>query len=334
MPRKSRTDAPGALHHIIIRGIERKKIFRSDYDRSDFVGRLAELVPETQTECFAWALIPNHAHLLFRTGSVPVSRLMSRLLTGYAGWFNKKYHRHGQLFQNRYKSILCQEDAYLKELVRYIHLNPLRAGIVEDLKELDKYSWCGHSSVMGKKKQPWQNVDYVYRLFSEKKKEARKIYRAFVKKGIDEGKREDLTGGGLLRSQGGWAALKGYRKAGIRVKGDERILGDSDFVEKVLKSAQESLEEKYGLKNRGYDFDKAVQRVSKLMDMDVSQVLAFGKVPKTVQARALLCFFAHRKLGMTTVEIAGRLKISQSAVSRLSRKGEIIEREKSIKLIE
>ncbi len=334
MPRKSRIDAPGALHHIIIRGIERKKIFRSDYDRSNFVGRLAELVPETQTECFAWALIPNHAHLLFRTGSVPVSRLMSRLLTGYAGWFNKKYHRHGQLFQNRYKSILCQEDAYLKELVRYIHLNPLRAGIVEDLKELDKYSWCGHSSVMGKKKQPWQNVDYVYRLFSEKKKEARKIYRAFVKKGIDEGKREDLTGGGLLRSQGGWEALKGYRKAGIRVKGDERILGDSDFVEKVLKSAQESLEEKYGLKNKGYDFDKAVERVSELMDMDVSQVLAFDKAPKTVQARALLCFFAHRKLGMTTTKIAGRLKISQSAVSRLSRKGEIIEREKSIKLIE
>ncbi len=323
MPRKSRIDAPGALHHIIIRGIERRKIFRSDYDRSNFVGRLAELVPETQTECFAWALIPNHAHLLFRTGSVPVSRLMSRLLTGYAGWFNKKYHRHGQLFQNRYKSILCQEDAYLKELVRYIHLNPLRAGIVEDLKELDKYSWCGHSSVMGKKKQPWQNVDYVYRLFSEKKKEARKIYRAFVKKGIDEGKREDLTGGGLLRSQGGWEALKGYRKAGIRVKGDERILGDSDFVEKVLKSAQESLEEKYGLKSRGYDFDKAVERVSELMDMDVSQVLAFDKAPKTVQARALLCFFAHRKLGMTTIEIAGRLKISQSAVSRLSRKREI-----------
>ncbi len=259
---------------------------------------------------------------------------MSRLLTGYAGWFNKKYHRHGQLFQNCYKSILCQEDAYLKELVRCIHLNPLRAGIVEDLKELDKYSWCGHSSVMGKKKQPWQNVDYVYRLFSEKKKEARKIYRAFVKKGIDEGKREDLTGGGLLRSQGGWEALKGYRKAGIRVKGDERILGDSDFVEKVLKSAQESIEEKYGLKNRGYDFDKAVERVSELMDMDVSQVLAFDKAPKTVQARALLCFFAHRKLGMTTIEIAGRLKISQSAVSRLSRKGEIIEREKSIKLIE
>ncbi len=187
---------------------------------------------------------------------------------------------------------------------------------------------------MGKKEQPWQNVDYVYRLFSEKKKEARKIYRAFVKKGIEEGKRTDLTGGGLLRNQGGWEALKGYRKAGIRLKGDERILGDSDFVEKVLKSAQESLEEKYGLKYRGYDFDKAAERVSELMDMDVSQVLAFGKAPETVQARALLCFWAHRKLGMTTIETAGRLKISQSAVSRMSKKGEIIEKEKSCKLNE
>ena len=169
--------------------------------------------------------------------------------------------------------------------------------------------------------------------FLIKRKKHGKLYRAFVEKGIEEGKREDLTGGGLLRSQGGWEALKGYRKAGIRLKGDERILGDSDFVEKVLKSAQESLEEKYGLENSGYDFGKAVERVSELMDMDVRQVIAFGKAPKTVQARSLLCFWAHRKLGMTTIEIAGRLKISQSAVSRLSRKGELIEREQSLKLI-
>ena len=172
---------------------------------------------------------------------------------------------------------------------------------------------------MNKTEQPWQNVDYVYRLFSEKRKEARKIYQAFVEKGIEEKKRADLTGGGLLRSQGGWEALKGHRKVRIRLKGDERILGDGNFVEKVLKSAQESLGEKYGLENRGYDFDKAVERVSEQMDMDASQVIAFDKAPKTVQARALLCFWPHRKLGMTTIEIAGRLKISQSAVSRLSR---------------
>ncbi len=90
---------------------------------------------------------------------IPISVLMSRLLTGYAGWFNKKFRRHGQLFQNRYKSILCQEDPYLTELVRYIHLNPLRAGLVEDIKELDKYPWCCHSVLMNKTEQTWQNVD-------------------------------------------------------------------------------------------------------------------------------------------------------------------------------
>ena len=96
MPRKARIDAPGALHHVTVRGIERRKIFRSDYDRQNLINRLSELIPQTRTDCFAWTLIPNHFHLLLRTGSIPISDLMRRLLTGYAGWFNKKYKRHGQ----------------------------------------------------------------------------------------------------------------------------------------------------------------------------------------------------------------------------------------------
>ncbi len=126
MPRKARVDAAGALRHIIIRGIERKKIYRDDGDRNNFLDRLDSILLDTRTQCYAWALIPNHAHLLLRTGLVPIATVMRRLLTGYAVSFNRKYRRHGQLFQNRYKSILCQEDPYLRELVRYIHLNPLR----------------------------------------------------------------------------------------------------------------------------------------------------------------------------------------------------------------
>jgi putative transposase len=324
MPRKARIDAPGALHHVIVRGIERRKIFRSDYDRENFLDRLSILIPETRTDCFAWSLIPNHFHLLLRTGSVPIAVLMNRLLTGYAGWFNKKYKRHGQLFQNRYKSFLCQEDLYLKELVRYIHLNPLRAGIVADMTELDEHRWCGHGVLMNKAAHPWQNIDYVYGFFSDQKNVARKRYRAFVEKGSSQGKRLDLTGGGLLRSVGGWAALKGFRKAGIRVKGDERILGDSDFVIHVLKAADEQLEQKYALKASGYDFDCAVHRVAQVLGMRPDEVTAYGKSPQTVKARALLCFWAHRKLGMTTAGISGKLGLCQSAVSRLSKRGEAI----------
>jgi len=130
MPRKARIDAPGALHHIIVRGIERRKIFYDDNDRDNFLNRLGVILIESQNQCFAWALIPNRLHLLLRTGVAPIATVMRRLLTGYAVSFNRRHRRHGQLFQNRYKSILCQEDPYLIELVRYIHLNPLRAGLV------------------------------------------------------------------------------------------------------------------------------------------------------------------------------------------------------------
>ena len=110
MPRKGRLDASGALHHIIVRGIERRKIFRDDSDRDNFLNRLGGILRDNQTRCFAWALMSNHFHLLLRTGIVPISNVMRRLLTGYAVSFNLRHRRSGHLFQNRYKSILCQED--------------------------------------------------------------------------------------------------------------------------------------------------------------------------------------------------------------------------------
>jgi len=116
MPRIARLDTPGLLHHIMIRGIERRRIFNDDIDREDFIERLSILLPETKTQCYAWTFMSNHAHLLLRSGSSGISTLMRRLLTGYAVSYNIRHKRHGQLFQNRYKSIICQEDAYLHEL--------------------------------------------------------------------------------------------------------------------------------------------------------------------------------------------------------------------------
>src|SRR5512135_928250 len=107
MPRQARIDMSGALPHLIIRGIERKRIFRDDQDRNSFLDRLGLILVESKTACYAWALLSNHVHLLLRTGQAPLATVMGRLLTGYAVTFNHKYRRHGQLFQNRYKSILC-----------------------------------------------------------------------------------------------------------------------------------------------------------------------------------------------------------------------------------
>ena len=154
MPRQPRLDAPGLLQHVMARGIERRDIFKDDKDRKAFLERLATVLEETQTQCYAWALIPNHFHLLLRTGQTPLSKVMRRLMTGYAVTFNKRHKRSGHLFQNRYKSVVCEEDPYLLELIRYIHLNPIRAGLVKDLKELDKYPWTGHSAILGRRKNP------------------------------------------------------------------------------------------------------------------------------------------------------------------------------------
>jgi len=96
-----------------------------------------------------------------RSGGEGISKVMRRLLTGYAVSFNLKYRRHGQLFQNRYKSIICQEDTYLKEIVRYIHLNPLRANIVSTMQELNQYPYSGHRILMGRNKRQWQDTGYV-----------------------------------------------------------------------------------------------------------------------------------------------------------------------------
>ena len=231
MPRRSRIDAPGALHHIIVRGIERRAIFKDDADRDHFLKRLGNILTDAAAPCFAWALMSNHFHLLLKTGRVSISTVMRRLLTGYAMYFNRKNNRAGHLFQNRYKSILCQEDPYLLELVRYIHLNPLRVKIVADLKSLDIYAYSGHAVIMGKKKNDWQDIDYVLKLYDERLSSARRRYREYVQKGILTGKRPDLVGGGLVRSSGGWHALRGLRKAKAYMKGDERILGETDFVE-------------------------------------------------------------------------------------------------------
>jgi len=121
MPRKARIDAPGALHHIIIRGIERKAVFKDSADRDNFLERLGRIITETDTGCYAWVLMTNHIHILMKTGLTPIATVMRRLLTGYAVSFNRRHRRHGHLFQNRYISFLCEEDVYLKELVRYIH---------------------------------------------------------------------------------------------------------------------------------------------------------------------------------------------------------------------
>jgi len=324
MPRKSRIDAPGALHHVMVRGIDRKEIFADQKDYSLFMDRLGDMLIGTRTTCYAWALIPNHFHLLLRTGNVPISVLMKRLLTGYAVNFNRRHNRYGHLFQNRYKSILCHEASYLLELVRYIHLNPIRAGLVREYKELSGYPYCGHGAIMGRRKIKWQDTDYVLGLFGYKGTGAGGEYSRFVRNGIEQGSRPDLTGGGLLRSHGGWTGVKLLRETGNYQKGDERILGDGQFVKEVLEKAEEGFKEKYQLKSKGYNLNRLIKRVAEITQLTPDEIIDGIRDAKRTKARSILCYWATEKLGMPQSQLALMLNRTQSAIVYAVRRGRVI----------
>ena len=161
MPRGPRRDAPGILHHGMVRGLERRAIFRDDRDRANCLERLARLVAAGAGTVYAWARLTTHAHLLVRTDPRPLARTMRALLAGYAGAFNRRHRRVGHLFQNRYKSVVVEEEPYFLELVRPLHLNPLRAGVVPDLRGLERYPGSGHATRLGRHPRPWHTTAAV-----------------------------------------------------------------------------------------------------------------------------------------------------------------------------
>ena len=325
MPRLARLDAPGVLHHVIIRGIERRNIFEDNNDRDNLLKRLGELLPATKTSCYAWAMLSNHAHFLLRTGTTGLSIVMKRLLTGYVVSFNRRHLRNGPLFQNRFKSIVCQEDIYLRELVRYIHLNPLRAGIVSDFNGLNTYKYGGHAVLMGKRVCEWIDKKYVLSYFGKTVSEARSQYNSYVKEGVALGTRPELVGGGLIRSLGGWEAVKKMRIDGQeRVKGDQRILGDSGFVFDVLKEAGEKFEHHYEMKRLGYNLNTIEGRVCDIYKIEKEDIFSRSREKVKSDARALFCFWAVRELGYGQRELAKRLGMTQPGVGYAVIKGEAI----------
>jgi len=309
MPRRARLDAPGVLQHVIARGIEKRELFSCGEDYEFFVKRLGKLVNDTGMECFAWALLTNHFHLLLRTSSVSLATFMRRLLTAYGVYYNRRYERSGHLFQNRYRSILCELDPYFLELVRYIHLNPIRAGIVKDLEELERYPWSGCKILMGKAKNSWQNTEEVLAYFGNTEMMARLKYRTFMAEGLKHGRRPDLVGQALPQS----GEIKDAKPH------DSRILGDSEFVKQVLNRKQKRVE---GGEAERIPWTDLLRRVGIQWDLSPEELLIGGKRPSVVRARSILSYVAVRKIGMKTIDVAELLGFSQPAVSKSLLRGE------------
>ena len=315
MPRGARLDAPGSLHHVMVRGIERRKIFESDKDREDFLRRLGRVVIEERATCFAWSLLPNHAHILLRTGILPLAKMMRRLLTGYAVSFNLRHQRSGHLFQNRYKSILCDEDVYLLELVRYIHLNCLRARRVTDVEGLDRFRWSGHSVLMGNEQRAWQARGEVLAYFSEKEKVARRRYRQFIADGISLGRKEGLTGS-RRRGRGEECEEEPEEQS------DARILGSRDFVERVLKEEERRDRERVLLKRKGKDIEGLMNLIEKKMKVTREEIMGGTQRGEVSVARSVFCYLASRNLGKTGRELSRALGLTPAAIHYAIVRGE------------
>lgn len=310
MPRSARIDIPGLLQHVIVRGIERRDIFLDDSDRRLFLERLSRLLADTGTDCLAWALMSNHFHLLLCPRVTKLSVFMRRLLTGYAIVFNLQHKRSGHLFQNRYKSIACQEDVYLLELIRYIHLNPLRAGLAKSIDELDRYPWSGHAVLMGKQEFAGQNIDDVLRMFGQKKKNARQSYREFVHDGIRQGKRDELVGGGLRRSQG-------VRNLGEYEAYDERILGSGEFVESLWRETEFS-----EIQVSKISLEEIMQRAADMLKVKVELLRQKNRTKELADVRAAICYLAVRVCNFSGVAVARALNMTRSGVSVAVKRGE------------
>jgi REP element-mobilizing transposase RayT len=321
MPRAARLDAPGVLHHVMGRGLDRQIIFRDDQDRAYFVRRLDTLVAAQALTVYAWALLPNHFHLLVRTESRPLPRSMRALLTGYAGAFNRRHHRTGHLFQNRYKSIVVEEELYLLELVRYLHLNPLRAGKVSGLSALAGYPWCGHSALLGRVPRPWQETAEILGRFAPTVARARRTYRTFVAAGAPQGRRPDLQGGGLLRSLGGWEAVAALRRGRESYLADERILGSSPFVETLRAEAERAERQRLRLRARTPDLPTLLSKVARAAGLAPKALQGGGRSRALVRARDGLAYLWIEFLGRSGHDLARALALHPVSVYRAARRG-------------
>ena len=300
----------------MIRGIDRTNIFRDTEDKARFLERLGQTVQESQCVIYAWVLMDNHVHLLFRSGQVGISAVMRKLLTWYAQYFNRKHLRKGHLFENRYKSILCDEDNYLLALVRYIHLNPIRAKIIQTMAELDTYPWSGHRAIIEKEKFPWMDIATVLTQFGDTKIKAVEGYRQFILEGRDRGHDPQFSGGGLVRSLGGWSNVLSMRRKDQQEKADERILGSGDFVHQVIEEAEKKSLRQIKFNQSGLTLTKIIEQECNKGNVGWKELESGSRRTMVSRTRAEIARRGMEELGLSAAEIARHLGVATSSITR------------------
>ncbi|MBN2586200.1 MAG: transposase [Candidatus Fermentibacteraceae bacterium] len=323
MARMLRPDWEGALHHIMVRGIDGRTVFSGESDKEDLVHRLEKLVVLNEVEIYAWAIMPNHLHLLLlRTGKLPVYRFMHRLLTGYAVAFNLRNNRSGHVFQGRFKSILAQEELYFVRLLRYIHRNPLKGGVVKDTMELENYRWCGHGSILGIHCYPWHNRSFVLSKFGDDLEEQISKYSKVVIAETDDKMADVFLCGTFMLGKDG---ISPASTAGSLWPSFCRVLGNRDFALKTLgrlkRNGAEHIRERMESHRQ---IENLFDWVEKKLGFTRHMIQGEARSPSLSDARALVAWVSTRRLGLSQSDCMRILRMSRNGVREAIRRGEIL----------
>lgn len=288
MARKPRIHFPGAVYHVILRGNAGQPVFFDDRDRFRFYHFLQYVVEKFGCRVHGFCLMTNHIHLVLQTGDIPLSQIMQNLSLRYTQWINHAQSRTGHLFQGRYKALLLDADAYLMEIVRYIHLNPVRAGMVP-LPEA--YPWSGHHGYLGKEVLPWLTTDLVLLMFSPNIRKARATYASFVADGIEKTRRDEFHRGTC----------------------EGRILGDDNFTEEVLAKTNQPQAADYSL-------DDILGLVCQRYAITLEQLKAPGKTRPFSEARAFAALLVSESPKLSLTELGRILNRDIAPLGRAGRR--------------
>ncbi len=324
MGRLIRPDWEGALQHVMARGIDGRAVFHSTRDRSDLHRRLSQLVTDTEIRIYAWVIMPNHLHLLVRTGSKPISTFMHRLLTGYAICYNRREDRKGHVFQGRFKSILVQEEEYFLQLVKYIHLNPLKAGIVNDYESLLYYDWSGHASLLGVKNTSWQDVDFVLSKFTNSNSKPKQEYLKFIKEKISDKETLKLIWGNYSLGRAGITNVS-YDAAADKWNRCCKILGSREFALDVMKRLKGSGSRPCRERQNIHDaIEIVLDWATEKWGVTLDSIRGNQRNPELANARAVITWIFWKQLGLSKTECAKLLHTSRSGASKAIARGALL----------
>ena len=314
MPQMIRLQSPESFYHIMARGIDGHNLFNDDEDHYEFLKRLAKSLLNSGHRCITFNLMDNHYHLFVRSSEKPLSSLMRPLNSGYARWYNKKNKRQGYLFQSPFKSLLCQNSHHLSELIRYIHLNPLRANLINSYPNLSDWKWSGHNLLLNNANAI--GADFVDRktmldLFSQNENDALKMYHQYMLEGIDNSN---------MRVSG-WLPKTEQIELVRAQKGGSAVIGDLHFVRNAMENNPIGLRHLH----RKEDYSDVLRSIAleacHKFNITLDDLKTRGRKNTRSRAREYFCYKVHEEEKLPLGVIANFLVICISPTAMLVKRG-------------